>query len=363
MALELSNKEWKLAFTCRGGSVRVRAIPARQISRLLAEIRQAKAKQGLPDEAVVRSCYEAGRDGFWLHRCLEKNGLENLVVDSASIEVNRRLRRAKTDRLDARSLAAGLLRHWEETTGRSHWSVVRVPTEAEEDARRPRRETDRLTEEQTAHLARIRSLLCLHGVVLKRITRPALEQVTDWAGRELPTGVREEVFRELTRLEQVREQLKALVEEQTQALEKSANAGCQAAKKLMQVKSLGQATAVTLAYEFFGWRDFRNRRQVGACAGLTGTPYDSGGQRREQGISKAGNRRIRYTMIEQAWRWLKWQPESEMAQWYRRRFGGGGVRMRRIGIVALARKLLVALWKYVTFDVVPGGAILKQAAA
>ena len=142
---------------------------------------------------------------------------------------------------------------------------------------------------------------------------------------------------------------------------KPTTAGGKAAAKLIRLKSLGVATAATLGYEFFGWRNFRNRRQVGACAGLTGTPYDSGGQRREQGISKAGNRRVRQMMVEQAWRWLHWQPNSELARWFRERFGTGGGRLRRVGIVALARKLLVAFWKYVAFDLVPAGAVLKTA--
>lgn len=361
MAMELSNKEWKLVFTTTGGKLRLRTMAARQLTRLLAEIATAKEKLGLPKEARVRSCFEAGRDGFWIHRFLTQQGVENLVVDPASIEVDRRLRRAKTDRLDAQSLAGRLVRYWENPAEGRTWRVVRVPSEEDEDARRPRRETERLTEEQTGHLARIRSLLVLHGVSVKRVTRAMVTSVKDWADRELPAGLRAELIREMDRLEQVREQLKALTASQEKALAKPTTAGGKAAAKLIRLKSLGVATAATLGYEFFGWRNFRNRRQVGACAGLTGTPYDSGGQRREQGISKAGNRRVRQMMVEQAWRWLHWQPNSELARWFRERFGTGGGRLRRVGIVALARKLLVAFWKYVAFDLVPAGAVLKTA--
>ena len=361
MALELSNQEWKLAFTVPGGRVRLRTMAARQLSRLQAEIAVAKEKLGLPPEARVRSCYEAGRDGFWIHRWLVQQGVENLVVDSSSIEVNRRSRRAKTDRLDAQSLAGRLVRYWEDTTEGKKWSVVRVPEEADEDARRTRRETERLTEEQTGHLARIRSLLALHGVVVKRIKRAVVLGAKDWAGRDLPAALRAELARELDRLEIVREQLDTLEKAQMDVLRKPTTAGSKAAAKLAQLKSLGVATALTLGNEFFGWRNFQNRRQVGACAGLTGTPYDSGGQRREQGINKAGNRRVRRLMVEQAWRWLHWQPQSALTQWFRERFGAGGRRVRRIGIVALARKLLVAFWKYVAFDSVPVGAVLKSA--
>lgn len=358
IALDLGNKEWKLAFTVPGGKVRLRSMPARLLPRLLAEIAAAKRNLGVPTETPVRSCFEAGRDGFWLHRWLSAQGVENQVVDPASIEVNRRHRRVKTDRLDARSLVMRLVRYWEYGE-RKLWSVVHVPSEADEDARRPRRETECLTAEQSAHAARIRSLLALHGVVVQRLTRAEVLGARDWAGRELPVALRQELARELDRMEQVREQLRALHQMQERTLLQPMTAGDRSAAKLTQLKSLGVVTAVTLGHEFFGWRNFRNRRQVGACAGLTGTPYDSGEQRREQGISKAGNRRVRYLMVEQAWRWLRWQPNSELARWYKERFSHGSARMRRIGIVALARKLLVAFWKYVTFDLVPAGAQLK----
>ena len=360
LALELGNREWKLGFTVAGGKLRLRSMPARSMARLQAEIREAKEKFGLAADARARSCYEAGRDGFWLHRWLTEQGVESQVVDPASIEVNRRLRRAKTDRLDARSLAGRLVRYWEYGEQRQ-WSVIHVPAEVDEDARRPRREMERLTGEQTGHLARIRSLLALQGVVVMKVSRATVLGAKDWAGRALPAALQAELERELNRLELVREQLRNLERVQVETLKQPHTAGERASAKLASLKSLGVVTAVTLGGEFFGWRSFQNRRQVGACAGLTGTPYDSGGQRREQGISKAGNRRVRHLMVEQAWRWLHWQPQSDLSRWFRERFGSGGARLRRVGIVALARKLLVAFWKYVAFDLVPGGAVLKPA--
>ena len=361
MAMELSNKEWKLVFTSTTGKLRLRTMPARQLTRLLAEIATAKEKLGLPPQTRVRSCYEAGRDGFWIHRYLTQGGIENVVVDPASIEVDRRLRRAKTDRLDAHSLAGRLVRYWENPAEGRSWRIVRVAEEMDEDARRTRREAERLTEEHTGHLARIRSLLVLHGIVVKSVKREAVLKAKDWAGRSLPTALQAELAREMSRLEVVREQLKTLEKDQTAILKTPTTRGSQAAAKLLRLKSLGIATVLTLGNEFFGWRNFRNRRQVGACAGLTGTPYDSGGQRREQGINKAGNRRVRYLMVEQAWRWVHWQPQSELTRWFRERFGGGGSRLRRVGVVALARKLLVAFWKYLALDIVPAGAVLKTA--
>lgn len=360
LALELSNKEWKLAFMTSDGQKRMKNVGARNLTSLKAEIERSKAKLGLPAEAQVRSCFEAGRDGFWLHRHLAQSGVVNVVVDPSSIEVDRRKRRAKTDRLDAQRLVDRLSRYWERPE-EDRWRVVNVPSEEEEDARRVRREIEGLTSERTSHLARIRSLLCLCGVVEGKITEETAEVVKDWAGRNLPTNLQAEIKREYARLKLVEEQLKEVNKQQVAEIKKPTSAGSQAAHKLMKLKGLGEATGATLGHEFFGWRKFKNRKQVGACAGLCGTPYDSGGSRREQGISKAGNRRVRYTMIEAAWRWQTLQPDSAITRWFRERFGSGGNRSRRIGIVALARKLLVALWKYVEFDIMPEGAVLKKA--
>ena len=363
LAMELSNREWKLAFG-DGRQERQVTIPARDQARLRQAIAQAKAKLGLPADAPIYSCYEAGRDGFWIHRLLEKIGVVNLVVDSASIEVNRRQRRAKTDRLDAQKLLTMLLRYrlYGET---KLWSVVRVPSEADEARRRHHRNEERLKKERQQHLVRMKSLLVLNGVNVPRLPKD-WRAVRDWDGRPLPAEVLRELEQEQARLDIVVSQLKELEEARAQRLrtarkEAPAPAAERWALKLAELNGVGEDTAWKLAHEFFGWREFRNRRQVGGAAGLTGSPYSSGDSQREQGISKAGNARVRHLMTELAWRWLRFQSGSELARWYERRFGTGTKRMRRVGIVALARKLLVALWRYGAQGVIPQGVLIKAA--
>lgn len=363
LAMELSNREWKLAFG-DGRQERQVTIPARDQARLRQAIAQAKAKLGLPADAPIYSCYEAGRDGFWIHRLLEKIGVVNLVVDSASIEVNRRQRRAKTDRLDAQKLLTMLLRYrlYGET---KLWSVVRVPSEADEARRRHHRNEERLKKERQQHLVRMKSLLVLNGVNVPRLPKD-WRAVRDWDGRPLPAEVLRELEQEQARLDIVVSQLKELEEARAQRLrtarkEEAAPAAERWALKLAELNGVGEDTAWKLAHEFFGWREFRNRRQVGGAAGLTGSPYSSGDSQREQGISKAGNARVRHLMTELAWRWLRFQSGSELARWYERRFGTGTKRMRRVGIVALARKLLVALWRYGAQGVIPQGVLIKAA--
>lgn len=358
MAMELGNKEWKLVFTELKREREV-TIGARNVEALKRAITTAKVKLGLGAESRVVSCYEAGRDRFWLHRCLVSLGVENVVVDSASIEVNRRKRRAKTDRLDGKKLLAMLIRHaiYGE---REMWQIVRVPTVAEEDERRRHREYGRLRGERTSHLARIRSLLVLHGIGARRLNRD-VKRYEDWAKQPLPAGVAGELEREFARLDILDEQIKALSDLREDRIQSGQTAGDQATAKLMHLKAIGMETASVLGYEFFGWRKFKNRRQVGSLAGLTGTPYQSGDSNHEQGISKAGNTWVRHKAIEAAWMWLKFQPESALTKWFYANYGPGNRRKRKVGIVALARKLLVALWKYVTFDELPVGAVLKVA--
>ena len=363
MAMELSNKEWKLAFG-DGHQERLVGIPARDRERLRSAIAKAKVKLGLPEAAPTFSCYEAGRDGFWIHRMLEQMGVKNLVVDSASIEVNRRKRRAKTDRLDAKKLLAMLLRYrlyGEQKT----WSVVRVPGEEDEARRRHHRNEERLKKERKQHLVRMKSLLVLNGVSVSRLPKD-WRAVRDWDGRPLPAELVRELEQEQERLDVVVAQLKELEMARLHHLraakkEPAAPAAERWAVKLAGVKGVGEDTAWQLSHEFFGWREFRNRREVGGAAGLTGSPYSSGDSQRDQGISKAGNARVRHLMTELAWRWLQFQSGSELARWYEKRFGAGTKRTRRIGIVALARKLLIALWRYGAQGVVPEGALIKAA--
>jgi transposase len=356
MALELSGGKWKVAIGDGRRSPSQHSVAAGDAQQLLGVIEKTKKRCGLGAEVQVVSCYEAGRDGFWLHRWLVERGVQNRVVDSSSIEVNRRERRAKSDRLDAGKLYEMLGR---ELRGEKRvWQVVRVPTVQEEDARRPHRERERLQRERNAHLNRMCSLAVLHSERLNRGGAVAAQLKALEA--RLPAALWAELQRECERLKLVEQQLRELksaIEAQVQQLiEQKGPLGA-----LLKLRSIGVKSAWVLVHELFGWRRFNNRREVAGCVGLTPTPYDSGGSTREQGISKAGNRRLRALLVELAWMWLRHQPQSALSLWFEQRFAGGGKRMRRIGIVAMARRLLVALWRYVQDGVVPPGAQLKAA--
>ncbi len=368
MAMEMGEKSWKLLFSSgevkRNGQLRLyqRSIDGSDWSGLSKAIEKAKERLGLSAEAAVVSCYEAGQDGFWPHRRLEAMGIVNRVVDSASIEVNRRQRRIKTDRLDVRKLLEMLIRS--ERGEQGVWRVVRVPSLEEEDRRRLHRELERLKKEEKQHRTRIRSLLKLQGI------RPGVNpQGRGWSAyleslkEELPSRAFAELVRESERLALVKSQERALEAERKQAIEQGPldELALQQILALSLLRGIGRSSAWVLVMEFFSWREFKNRRQVVGCAGLDPTPYDSGASRREQGISKAGNKRVRWLMVELAWSWLRYQPASALSQWFQRRFAGGGKRQRRIGIVALARRLLVALWSYVQTGALPEGAELKAA--
>jgi transposase len=330
-------------------------LEAGDVGGLLKLIEKAKKRCGLQGRLKVKSCYEAGRDGFWLHRWLLEQGIENVVVDSSSIEVNRRARRAKSDGLDAVKLYEMLVRHV--GGDKRMWRVVRVPSVQQEDERRVHRELERLKRERTAHVNRMRSLAVLHNVRLQRVGgRGWSERLEQLKGR-LPAALWAEIERESVR--------EKLVWEQMQALERSRKAQLKAMEQgpllaLFKLRAIGLTSAWLLTRELFGWRRFSNRRQLAGCVGLNPSPYDSGQSQREQGISKAGNRRVRALLVEIAWYWLRYQPHSALSEWFNRRFGSGGKRMRRIGIVALARRLLIALWRYVEHGVIPQGAQLKK---
>lgn len=358
-AIETGVGEWKLALG-DGSNEREVTVPARDVHGLLREIQKSKVKFGLKAKVKVYSCYEAGRDGFWIHRMLTKHGVDNVVVDPASIEVNRRAKQRKTDRMDARKLRQMLLRYRLQEE-KKLWSVLHVPSEEDEGKRRHHREVERLKKERGSHLCRLRSLLIVHGLNPSRLPRDAAP-LRDWDNKPLPEVLVEEYRREWERLEMIDKQIANMkVIRREKMKEKEASRSIRIAQKLALARGLGEETAWTLSHEFFGWRTFKNRREVGSSAGLTGCPYASGNMRKELGISKAGNARIRTLMVELAWRWLQFQPKSALAQWYEQRYAHGGARMRRIGIVALARKLLVALWKYIEQDTVPEGAVLRAA--
>jgi transposase len=361
VAFELGEKSWKLAFTIgRGQKPRIRAIGAGNLESVKQEIDRAKQRFGLRSDIHVVSCYEAGRDGFWLHRWLEREGIANIVVDSSSIEVNRRSRRAKTDRLDASKLVLMLVR-WAEGEGKV-WSVVHAPTDDQEHDRQLHRELEMLKGARTSHLNRISGLLIAQGLRLSvsETFVSDLEALRRWDGTAVPAPLRTRLKREFERLQLVERQIDDLEEERLREIRQHDTFQNQRVRKLMNLRGLGINSSWVFGREVFGWRKIRNRRQVAAICGLAPTPYASGGAEHEQGISKAGNRRMRMMAVEIAWLWLEYQPQSELSRWYQRRFGIGNSRTRRVGIVALARKLMVALWKYVEWDEVPAGAELRD---
>jgi transposase len=306
----------------------------------------------------VVSCYEAGYDGFWLDRLLRAHGIENHIIDPSSIEVNRRARRAKTDRLDAEGLVRTLIRWWGGDRQACH--MVHVPSVSEEDAKRPSRERERLVKERIQHVNRIKGLLATQGLYDFHPLHPDRE--AQLARLALPGHLRAELQRDFARLALILEQISVL-EAARDAVVKSPAApeDPAAAKicKLFALKSLGPQFSTTFVREVY-YRDFANRRQVGSYFGLTGSPWRSGRLAREQGISKAGNPRARTLMIEAAWAWLRYQPDSALARWFRERVGHQTGRVRRIAIVALARKLAVALWRYLEHDILPEGAVTKS---
>jgi len=364
LAFELGNKTWKLGFSIGlGQRPRERCIEAGDTVALEEEIRLAKKRFALAQEARVVSCYEAGRDGFWLHRYLVDQGVENLVVDASSIEIPRRARRAKTDRLDVGKLLTMLMRF--DLGEKRVWSVVHVPSREAEDRRHLHRQLRSLKAERTRYSNRIKGLLVGQGVrmpvkgdFLERLARVRL-----WDDSPLPQGLRSRLEREYARLQFVQQQIKELEAERAVLIRTSDDPSVGKVRQLLRLGGIGENSAWLYVMEFFGWRALRNRRQVGSLAGLTPTPHQSGDQAREQGISKAGNRAVRAMAIEIAWCWLRYQPESELSRWYQRRFGQGSKRVRKIGIVALARKLLIALWRYLEFGELPAGAQLKPEAA
>ena len=367
LALELGEEKWKLGFSSAYGEVPlVRNMASRHTKSLLANIAWAKKKLHLPASARVVSCYEAGREGFWLHRFLVANGVESLVVDSASIEVPQKRRRPKTDRLDLGGLCDLLARHLA-GSAKPVWSVVRVPTQAEEDRRHLHRELKTSKADRTRVSNRIKSLLANNGIVLKSWKKlgDQLKRMQLWDGSDLPVSLRSRLERYALDYDYYTLRIRELESERRLLLSAevrkpgSQDAAVATAAQLYTLRGVGINTAWLYSMEFFSWRTFRNGKEVGSLSGLTPTPKDSGKRYREQGIGKDGSRHIRGSAIELAWGWLRFQPESELAKWYERRFGAGSKRVRKIGIVALARKLLIALWRYLETGAVPEGAILK----
>ena len=361
MSLELSEKKWKVGFQVGMGTrPHLRSVAARGLDVLVDEIAKAKQRWQLPADVPVVSCYEAGRDGFWLHRWLVAQGVTNYVVDAASIAVDRRAKRTKTDPLDVAGLLSVLARY---LAGDRCVRVVRVPTVAQEDARHWHRSRDTWQRERTRVINRIKSLLATLGTRLPVSgdfpTRVAAARL--WDGTPLPPAAQQRLRLEWALLQHVDGQLQALqAQQRTLALEPAAAA---ARAKLEGLRAIGPIGAQVLATEIFGWREIRRARQLGGLVGLVPGRYQSGETQRDLGITRAGNALVRHISVQLAWAWVRHQPDSALTRWYQRRFGGGGPRQRRIGIVAVARKLLVALWRYVDHDLVPEGAQLKTAIA
>jgi transposase len=362
VAFELSRKKWKLGIS-DGKTARARVISmeAQDWKKLKEEMVRARERFGMEADAPVRSCYEAGREGFWIHRALNGMGMENIVIDAASMDVKRR-KRAKTDRIDAEGLVRQLIRYWRGE--RDVWSVVRVPSEEAEDSRQMHREMEVLKRERGQHRVRIQSLLFTEGLdvevtagLMKR-----LDQLSRWNGKPLPEGMRARIRREYERMKVAEANLALLKKQQREKLQsKQSSPSLEKIRKLKQLRGIAAGSSWVFVMELFGWRQFRNRREVAGALGITPMPYQSGDSAREQGISHAGNRRARTMAIEIAWSWLRYQPESRLSRWYRERFGSGGPRLRRIGIVAMARKLMVDLWRYLELGTLPEGAELKVA--
>jgi transposase len=359
VALELSRSTWLVALhsplTNKVSQHRLDGGDADGLLALIAR-KQGQAQEKLGQPVRVVCCFEAGYDGFWLHRWLCARGIENRVLDAASLLVDRRARRAKTDRLDA----AGLLRTLMalERGEAQVCRVVRVPTPEQEDARRRSRERTRLVVERGQHTSRIKGLLMTQGIrdfePTRRDWQARFEALRTPDGLPLAPCLRAELLRECRRLWLVMEMIAEVEAEQKAVAEEEDGP----AARLAQLRGIGLAFATVLGNEVF-FRDFRNRREVGGYLGLAPSPWQSGSVRRDQGIAKSGNPRARRTAIELAWLWLRHQPGSTLARWFHERVGSSKGRLRRIMLVAMARKLIVALWRYVTCGTVPEGAVLK----
>ena len=366
VALELSSKSWKIAL--HDGKREKPAIhtvsdaaPARRLDEVVQRLVQMKTKWGLAAGARTVVLYEAGQDGFWIQRELSKRGYETLICDPASIPVERQQRRAKTDRLDAIKLVLTLRGWLRGEYDRMH--VIRVPTVEAEAQRQLVRDRGELQKETQQHRDRIRKLLrtvgCWDDVGGDLASRLGKQELRCHDGAPLPAPLQQRLERECQRLALVQQQLAALEKGMLKQLQPTVR---QRVADLERLKGVGEVGATRLVLELF-WRNFENRRQVGACVGLVPQPYDSGQSRVDQGISKQGNRRVRALLVEMSWLWLRYQPDSAMAKWFAQRTQGGqNKRGKRIAIVAVARRLVISLWRYLEHGVVPEGALLKRAA-
>lgn len=367
VAMELSNDCWKLAFAATSRyRVRLRDIPAGDLRAFDREIALAKSKFGLEENARIQTCYEAGRDGHWIHRVLLSLEIHNFVIESSCVEVDRRQKQRKTDRLDATKMVHALVRYCRGE--RTSLRVNHVPDAEDEDIRNLQRELKTIREDRTRINNRIKSLLVAQGIRLTSIDAGfplQLAEMKTGDGKPLGRQLEERLHREFARMQLCVAQIRELEKERAELFRQAMRAGQKAsarqqiADRLIELCGIGVEGAWTLSTELFAWRAFTNRKQVGAVVGLTPTPYSSGKLQRELGISKAGRGQLRSLLVELAWLWLRYQPQSDLARWYVAKVAGQGSRIRRIAIVALARKLVVALWKYALQGEIPGGVKFK----
>ena len=362
LALELSRSSWLAAARLPGGEkVAMHRMAAGDTPSLLAFIarQRARAEARLGAPIRVASCFEAGPDGFWLHRVLLANGVCNHVVEPTSILVSRRARRAKTDRLDAQGLLRVLAAY--DRGDRQVCSVLRVPTPEEEDAKRPHREREHLVQERVRIENRIEALLLTQGIRKRPSLRrweAELAELRTADGRALPPHLRAELDRLKRRLALTMELIREIEAERAAASAAPADAASAKIAALSRVRGVGDTFAAVLTREVF-YRQFDNRRQLASYVGIAPMPHQSGTMDRDRRIGRAGNPRARKTLIQLAWLWLRYQPGSALAAWFRDRVGVLAGRTRRIAIVAMARKLLIALWRYVETGLVPEGVELK----
>jgi len=371
VSVEMSRSKWVIGLhTPLADKIGAHTVACGDVDAILELVRRedAKLERTGYDGSTVVVCYEAGYEGFWLYRRLGALGIRVVVIDPASLLVDRRAKRAKTDRIDARSMVRALMAF---TRGEQQvLSEVRVPTVEQEDTRRVLRERQRLVQERTAHTNRIKGLLKTQGIMdFDRRAADAvarLDKIVTGDGHLLGVCLKREIVRELERLKLVMEQTSQVEAERDAVVEEGRQRKGAAAEQkrdttmiavLNRLRGIGTNDATLLVREAF-WRDFRNRRELGGWSGLAPSPWASGSVSRDQGITKAGPPMLRAHMIQITWRWLCWQPDSDLSKWFQKRTEGATGRMRRTMVVALARKLLIALWRYATTGVVPNGAIV-----
>ena len=361
VAFELGWSKWGLGFTTGfGQKARKVTIQARDLPGVEKAIKKALDRFKLPTGTPVRSCYEAGRDGFWLDRWLKHKGIENLIVDSSSIELKRRAKRTKTDRLDLEKLVQMLIRF--HLGDEKVWSVVRPPTVEEEERRQLHRELVTLKSDRTSHVNRIKGLLAGCGLKCSKVADDfpqrlqALRTWDDHAFVDQNPELHQRLLREYERFQFVDQQIRELQKGRAKQIRDGEGKQIEMVRQLLSLRGIGENGAWLSTMEVFSWREIANRRQLGSLIGLTPAAHQSGDSTRDQGISKAGSRWMRALAIELAWCWVRFQPGSELTKWYQRRFAEGSKRIRKIGIVALARKLMIKLWQYLETGVVPDGA-------